>query len=76
MLEVEKISKKPMKTSIDLHLQEEESTTEPIEELIEVQVDPNKPSRVIKINKGLNSELAQQLVEIYTETRMCSHGHT
>ena len=26
-------------------------------------MDPNEPSRVIKINKGLNKELAQQLTE-------------
>ena len=59
MLEVEKISKGPMETNIDLHMQEEESTAGPIEELIEVQVDPDEPSRVVKIGKGLRSKLAQ-----------------
>ena len=34
-----------------------------MEELAEIQVDPNKLSRVIKIDKGLNGELAQQLAE-------------
>ena len=58
VLEVEKISKGLMETNIDPHLQEQESNTGPIEELIEVQRDPNKPSRVIKIGKGLRSELA------------------
>ena len=43
-LEVEKISKGPIETNIDPHLQEEESIDGPIEELIEVQVDSNEPS--------------------------------
>ena len=34
-----------------------------MEELTEIQVDPNEPSRVVKIDKGLKKELAQQLVE-------------
>ena len=44
VLEVEKTSKGPMETNIDPHLQEEEATTGPIEKLIEVQLDPSKPS--------------------------------
>ena len=48
-----------METNIDPHLQEDESITGSFEELVDVQVDPNKPSRVIKIGKGLNKELAQ-----------------
>ena len=47
-----------METNIDPRLQEDESTTGPVEELVNIQVDPNKPSRVIKICKGLNKELA------------------
>ena len=47
-----------METNINPRLQEYESTTGPVEEL-DVHVDPNKPSRVIKISKGLNKELAQ-----------------
>ena len=31
---------------------------EPIEELTEIQVDPNEPSRVVKIGKRLKKELA------------------
>ena len=62
-MEVEKISKGSMETNIDPHLQEEESTTGPIKELIEVQVDPNELSRVVKIGKGLRSEQARQLTE-------------
>ena len=34
-----------------------------MEELIEIRVDPNEPSRVAKIGKGLKKELAQQLIE-------------
>ena len=52
-----------METNIDPCLQEEEPTTGPIEELSEVQVDPNEPNRVIKIGKGLKGELVQQLRE-------------
>ena len=58
-MEEEKISLRLMETNIDPHLQEDESTAGPIEELTEIQVDPNKPSRVVKINKGLNEELTQ-----------------
>ena len=49
--EVEKTSKGLMETNIDPCLQEDEATTGPVEELIEVQVDPNEPSCVIKISK-------------------------
>ena len=42
-----------METNIGPHLQEDEPTTGPIEELIEVQVDPSEPSCVVKIGKGL-----------------------
>ena len=48
-----------METNIDSHLQEEELTIGPIEELMEVQVDPNELSRVIKIGKSLGSEVAR-----------------
>ena len=58
-MEVERISRGPMETNIDLYLQEDESIVVPIEELIEIQVDSNKPSRVVKIGKGLKGELAQ-----------------
>ena len=62
-MEVEKTSKGPMETNIDPRLQKDESTTTPVKELVDVQVDPNEPSRVIKISKGLNKELAQELIE-------------
>ena len=52
-----------METNIDPLLQEDESTTGPVEELTEIQVDPNEPSCIVKINKGLKKEVAQQLVE-------------
>ena len=35
----------------------------PIEELTEIQVDPNEPSRVVKIDKGLKEELMHQFAE-------------
>ena len=34
-----------------------------MEELIEIQVDPNEPNNVVKIGKGLKKELAQQLAK-------------
>ena len=34
-----------------------------MENLIEIQVDPNEPSSVVKIGKGLKKKLTQQLVE-------------
>ena len=52
-----------METNINLCWQEDESTGGLAEELIEIQVDPNEPSRVIKISKRLKKELAQQLAE-------------
>ena len=52
-MEVEKITRGSMETNIDLCLQEDESIVRLVEELIEIQVDPNEPSRVVKIGKGL-----------------------
>ena len=53
------ISRRPMDTNIDPCLQEDESIARPMEELTEIQVDPNEPSYVVKIDKGLKRELAQ-----------------
>ena len=38
-----------METNIDPCLQEDELAAGPVEELVEVQVDPNKPSQVVKL---------------------------
>ena len=62
-MEVEKTSKGPTETNIDPRLQEEESTTGPIEEITKVQVDPSEPSQVVKIGWALKSDLAQQLMK-------------
>ena len=56
-----------METNINPRLQEDELT--PVEELVDVQVDPNEPSHVIKIGKGLNKELAQQLTKFLCRNR-------
>ena len=48
-----------METKIDPRLQEDELTMRPMEELTEIQVDPNEPSRVVKISKELKKELSQ-----------------
>ena len=48
-----------METNIDLRLQEDESTVVAVEKQTEIQVDPNEPSRFVKIGKGLKKELAQ-----------------
>ena len=58
-MEVEKISQVLMETNMDPRLQEDESIIGPLEELTEIQVDPNKPSHVDKISKGLKKKLAQ-----------------
>ena len=52
-----------METNIDPRQQEDESIAGPIEELIEIQVDPNEPSRVFKIGKGQKMEPTQQLTK-------------
>ena len=52
-----------METNINPRPQKDKSTVGPIEELNEIQVDPNEPSRVVKINKWLKGELEQQFVE-------------
>ena len=62
-MEVEKISWGPKETNIDPLLQEDESTVGLVEELTKIQVDPNEPSHVIEIGKGLKDELAQQFTE-------------
>ena len=67
MMEVEKVSKGPMETNIDPRLQEEESTARPIDELVEIQIDPIEPSRVVKVGKGLSGELAQKLADFLRE---------
>ena len=58
-----------METNINHRLQEEESTTGPIEDLIEIQVDPSEPSRVVKIDKGLQEKPAQQLTEFLPQNQ-------
>ena len=62
-MEVENTRRGLIETNIDPHLQEDESTVGPVEELTEIQVDPNKPSRAVKIGKRLKGELVQQLAE-------------
>ena len=41
----------------DPHLQENNSTIWPIEELVEIQVDPKEPSRVVKVGKCVGNKL-------------------
>ena len=58
-MEVERIGRRPIETNIDPRLQEDESTAGPIEKLIEIHVEPNEPSHVVKIEKRLKGELVQ-----------------
>ena len=58
-VEVEKISRGQMETNIDPCLQEDESIIGLVKKLIEIQVEPNEPSRVVKVGKTLKKELAQ-----------------
>ena len=53
----------PMETNIDPCPQEDELAIGPIEELVEMQVDLNKLSRVVKIAKSLKSELVEPFIE-------------
>ena len=48
-----------METNINPRLQEDESTMGPMKELTKIQANPNEPSCVVKICKGLKKELAQ-----------------
>ena len=66
----------PMETNIDLCLQEEDSTTRPIEELVEIQIDPKEPSKVVKVGKCLGSELTKQFAEFLRKNQdvfACTH---
>ena len=58
-MEVKKTSRGPMEIKIDPRLQEDESTAGPMEKLTETQLDPNEPTRAVKIDKGLKKKLAQ-----------------
>ena len=69
MMEVEKVSKGPMETNIDPCLQEEESIVGPIEELVEIRMDPMEPSRVVKVGKGLSGKLTQTLTDFLRENQ-------
>ena len=40
-----------------------------MKELIEIQVNPNKPSCVVEISKGLKNELAQQFTKFLSLTQ-------
>ena len=51
-----------METNIDPRLQEEELSVGPIEEIVEIHVDPKEPSRILKIGKCLSRELAEKLM--------------
>ena len=44
MIEVGVSSVEPIETNIDPHLKEDKLVAGSVEELVEVQVDPNKPS--------------------------------
>ena len=59
LMEVEKMSRGLMETNFDPHLQEDELIAGLVEELTEIQMDPNEPGRVVKISKRLKKELAQ-----------------
>ena len=68
-----------METNINPYLQEDESIVGPVEELTEIQVDPNEPSCVVKIDKGLKKELAHQFSEFLSLNQdvfvwTCTHG--
>ena len=66
-----------METNIDPRLQEDDSTVGPVEELVNIQVDPNEPNHVIKMGKILNKELAQHPIEFLHQNQdMFAWTHT
>ena len=75
MMEVERVSKGPIETNIDPHLHEEESTTRPIEELVEIQVDPKEPSRVFKVANSLSCKLGRSSQTSYVRIKTYLLGH-
>ena len=64
---VEKVSKDQRRQNIDSHLREEESTTGPIKELVEIQMYAKEPSQVVKVDKCFSNELVQKLVNFLRE---------
>ena len=52
-----------METNINPAYKKMNQPRGPLKELTETQVDPNKPNCVVKIDKRLKKELAQQLTE-------------
>ena len=53
MVDPRSLSKGPVKTHLDLRIQDEKWTVDPIEELVEVVVNDEEPTRAMKIGRGL-----------------------
>ena len=73
-MEAENMSKGLMQTNNNPRLQEDESSARPVKELVNVQVDPNESSHVIKIEEGQNKELDNSSRSSYATTKMCLNG--
>ena len=50
-------SEGPLDDTIDLRSPDEEGTTRPIEDLVDLPVDDKEPSKVLKIRKNLSKEI-------------------
>ena len=55
------LSEGPLDDTIDPRLPDKEATTGPIEDLFELLVDDNEPSKVLKLGQDLSDELREAI---------------
>ena len=55
------LSEGPFDNTIDLRSLDEEATTGPIEDLVDLPVDDKEPSKVLKLGKNLFDELREAI---------------
>ena len=56
-------SEGPLDDTIDPRSPDEEGTTRPIKDLVDLPVDDKKPSKVLKIGKNLSEEIKGAILE-------------
>ena len=54
-------SEGPLNDSIDPRWSDEEATTGPVEDLVDLLVDDKKPMKVLKLRKNLSNELREAI---------------
>ena len=55
-------SEGPLDDTIDLRSPDEEATTRPIKDLVDLLVDDNEPSKVLKLGKNLSDKLQEAIL--------------